>query len=67
MENTLLKLKKQNPFRVEEFRNFLADKEFLSKFKLTYSKKYASIKDLNSSVFWNKIFLTSGPLGVLTR
>lgn len=61
MKNILSESEKQNPFRVEEFRDFLANKGLLSKFKSTYSENYSSIEDLNSSVFWNKIFLTSGP------
>lgn len=56
-----LKNKKENAFEIERIRDFLSVKDNKKKFLSTYLTENWSIKDLNSSAFWNKIFLTNGP------
>lgn len=46
-----------DPFRVEEYRDFLAKNKLLDQFIKTYSENFPSLKNLNSSNFWDKIFL----------
>lgn len=56
----ILPLKYQNPFRVEELRDYLARRRKYTEFRETYSDKYPELKDLNKKLFWNKHMISDG-------
>lgn len=53
---------RNDPFKVEEFRDYLSKKEMYSKLRKTYTKDYKEIKNINTEDFWDLKFLTSSDL-----
>lgn len=46
-----------DPFKVEDFRAFLAKKKRLEDLNKTYKKSFAQIKDINTPEFWDRVLL----------